>query len=78
MRKPPQCPEHGRTGSTRALVLTRSHPRRPSTRILCRFSLDPDSLIRHDKERFAAHRVRYLIVAKFLPSVNLLAAGVAA
>ncbi len=45
--------------------------------ILCRFSLDPDSLIRHAQERFAAHRVRYLIVAKFLPGVNPLAAGLA-
>jgi membrane protein DedA with SNARE-associated domain len=45
--------------------------------ILCRFSLDPDSLIRHAKERFAAHRVRYLIIAKFLPGVNPLAAGLA-
>src|SRR5215470_19783464 len=43
--------------------------------ILCRFSLDPDSLIRHAKERFAAHRARYLIMAKFLPGVNPLAAG---
>jgi rhodanese-related sulfurtransferase len=45
--------------------------------ILCRFSQDPDSLIRHAKERFAAHRVRYLVVAKFLPGVNPLAAGLA-
>src|SRR6266481_8734814 len=45
--------------------------------ILCRFSLDPDSLIRHAKERFTAHRARYLIVAKFLPGVNPLAAGLA-
>src|SRR3989442_12063716 len=45
--------------------------------ILCRFSQDPDSLIRHAKERFAAHRARYLIVAKFLPGVNPLAAGLA-
>src|SRR5262244_2383549 len=44
---------------------------------LCRFSLDPDLLIRHAKERFAAHRGRYLIVAKFLPGVNPLAAGLA-
>jgi membrane protein DedA with SNARE-associated domain/rhodanese-related sulfurtransferase len=44
---------------------------------LCRFSLDPDLLIRHAKERFAAHRARYLIVAKFLPGVNPLAAGLA-
>ena len=55
----------GRTHGTRVLG------------ILCRFSLDPDSLIRHAKERFAAHRVRYLIVAKFLPGVNPLAAGLA-
>src|SRR6266852_9094551 len=33
--------------------------------ILTRFSLDPDSLIRHAKERFTAHRMRYLVVAKF-------------
>jgi len=44
---------------------------------LCRFSLDPDSLIRHAKERFAAHRARYLIVAKFLPGTNPIAAGLA-
>ena len=45
--------------------------------VLCRFSLDPDSLIRHAKERFAAHQVRYLVIAKFLPGVNPLAAGLA-
>jgi len=45
--------------------------------VLCRFSLDPDSLIRHAKERFAAHRLRYLVLAKFLPGVNPLAAGLA-
>ena len=45
--------------------------------ILSRLSLDPDSLIRHAKERFAAHRLRYLILAKFLPGVNPLAAGLA-
>ena len=44
---------------------------------LCRFSLDPDLLVRHAKERFAAHRARYLIIAKFLPGVNPLAAGLA-
>src|SRR3989440_13095490 len=31
--------------------------------ILCRFSLDPDSLIRHAKERFAAHRAGALFWA---------------
>ena len=44
---------------------------------LLRFSLDRDSLIREAKERFAAHRARYLILAKFLPGVNPLAAGLA-
>ncbi len=45
--------------------------------LLCRFSLDPDSLIRRAKERFVAHRLRYLVLAKFLPGVNPLAAGLA-
>ena len=45
--------------------------------VLCRFSQDADSLIRHAKERFAAHRLRYLILAKFLPGANPLAAGLA-
>jgi membrane protein DedA with SNARE-associated domain/rhodanese-related sulfurtransferase len=44
---------------------------------LCRFSLDRDSLIREAKERFVVHRARYLILAKFLPGVNPLAAGLA-
>jgi membrane protein DedA with SNARE-associated domain len=43
--------------------------------LLCRVSLEPDSLIRRAKERFVAHRLRYLVLAKFLPSVNPLAAG---
>src|SRR5262245_6075735 len=45
--------------------------------LLCRFSLDPDSLIRHAKERFAAHRLRYLVLATFLPGMNPLASGLA-
>jgi len=44
---------------------------------LCRFALDPDSLIRDAKERFLAHRMRYVVLAKFLPGVNPLAAGLA-
>src|SRR5215471_3844185 len=44
---------------------------------LCRFSLDPDSLIRDAKHRFLAHRMRYVVLAKFLPGVNPLAAGLA-
>ncbi len=54
--------------------------RSQGTRVLgtvCRFSLDPDSLIRDAKERFLAHRARYLVLAKFLPGVNPLAAGLA-
>jgi len=57
-------------------ALGRSHGLRV-LEVLCRFSLDPDSLIRHAKERFAAHRARYLVIAKFLPGVNPLAAGLA-
>src|SRR5262245_32651396 len=45
--------------------------------ILCRFSADRDSLVRHAKERFAVHRLRYLVLAKFLPGANPLAAGLA-
>ena len=44
---------------------------------LCRFSLNPDSLVRDAKERFVAHRVRYVVLAKFLPGLNPLAAGLA-
>jgi membrane protein DedA with SNARE-associated domain len=44
--------------------------------LLCRVSLEPGSLIRRAKGRFVAHRLlRYLVLAKFLPSVNPLAAG---
>src|SRR5438128_2044582 len=61
-------------------VLWYSLGRSLGTRVLatvCRFSLDPDSLIREAKERFVEHRARYLILAKFLPGVNPLAAGLA-
>jgi len=44
---------------------------------LCRFSLNPDSFVRDAKERFLAHRLRYLVLAKFLPGLNPLAAGLA-
>ena len=44
---------------------------------LCRLSLDPDSFIRDAKERFDAHHVRYIVLAKFLPGLNPLAAGLA-
>jgi len=69
------------TGATiGADVLWYSLGRSLGTRVLatvCRFSLDPDSLIREAKERFVEHRARYLILAKFLPGVNPLAAGLA-
>ena len=55
----------GRVHGTRVLAL------------LCRVSLDADSLIRSAKERFVAHRLRYLVLAKFLPGANPLAAGLA-
>ena len=54
--------------------------RRTGTRVLaavCRLSLDPDSLIRDAKERFLAHRGRYLVLAKFLPGLNPVAAALA-
>ena len=45
--------------------------------IVCRFSLDPDSVIRSAKERFLAHRARYVVLAMFLPGLNPIAAGLA-
>src|SRR4029453_11490177 len=42
-----------------------------------RFALDPDSFIRDAKERFLAHRVWYLVLAKFLPGLNPLAGALA-
>jgi len=57
-------------------ALGRSHGARV-LETLCRFSLDPDSFIRDAKERFVAHRVRYIVLAKFLPGLNPLAAGLA-
>ena len=45
--------------------------------IVTRIALDPDSAIRRAKERFTAHRLLFLVIAKFLPGLNPLAAGVA-
>jgi membrane protein DedA with SNARE-associated domain/rhodanese-related sulfurtransferase len=45
--------------------------------ILGRFSLDPDSFVRDAKERFLAHRARFLVLAKFLPGVNAVASALA-
>src|SRR5262245_21207753 len=44
---------------------------------LGRLSLDPDSFVRDAKERFQAHRARFLVAAKFLPGVNPLASALA-
>src|SRR5262245_55757101 len=61
----------------RALVRPGTVPGTRALGALCRFSLDPDSLIREAKDRFLAHRMRYVVLAKFLPGVNPLAAGLA-
>ena len=45
--------------------------------LVTRIALDPDSAVRRAKERFAAHRLRMLVIAKFLPGMNPLAAGLA-
>ncbi len=44
---------------------------------LCRFSLGPASFIRDAQERFLTHRMRYIVLGKFLPGLNPLAAGLA-
>lgn len=44
---------------------------------VCRLSLNPDSFVRDAKERFVAHGVKYVVLAKFLPGLNPLAAGLA-
>jgi membrane protein DedA with SNARE-associated domain len=61
-------------------VLWYSLGRSQGTRLLetlCRFSMNPDSVVRDAKERFVAHGVRHLVLANFLPGVNPLAAGLA-
>jgi membrane protein DedA with SNARE-associated domain/rhodanese-related sulfurtransferase len=61
-------------------VLWYSLGRSQGTRLLetlCRFSMNPDSVVRDAKERFGAHGVRYVVLAKFLPGMNPLAAGLA-
>jgi len=46
-------------------------------RILCRITLEPDSCVRRAQELFLRHRFRVLLIAKFLPGANSLAAGLA-
>ena len=45
--------------------------------ILCRITLEPDSCLRRAQDLFLRHRLRTLLIAKFLPGVNPLAAGLA-
>lgn len=41
--------------------------------LLCRISLEPDSCVRRTEEVFARHGVRSLLVAKFVPGLNIAA-----
>lgn len=45
--------------------------------VLCRITLEPDSCVRRAQELFLRHRLRALLIAKFLPGVNPFAAGLA-
>ena len=45
--------------------------------VLCRITLEPDSCVRRAQDVFLRHRLRALLLAKFLPGVNPLAAGLA-
>jgi membrane protein DedA with SNARE-associated domain len=45
--------------------------------ILCRITLEPDSCVRRAQDLFLRHRLQALLIAKFLPGVNPLAAGLA-
>lgn len=43
--------------------------------ILCRITLEPDSCVRRVEDLFVAYRLRSLLIAKFLPGLNPLAAA---
>lgn len=45
--------------------------------VLCRITLEPDSCARRAQDLFLRYRLRALLIAKFLPGVNPLAAGLA-
>jgi membrane protein DedA with SNARE-associated domain len=45
--------------------------------VLCRITLEPDSCVRRAQDIFLRHRLRAFLLAKFLPGVNPLAAGLA-
>jgi membrane protein DedA with SNARE-associated domain len=44
---------------------------------LCRLALEPDSCVRQTEGGFARHGVRFLLVSKFIPGMNALAAPLA-
>jgi membrane protein DedA with SNARE-associated domain len=46
-------------------------------RLLCRISLEPDSCVRQTEDVFARHGARSLLVAKFVPGLNTVAAPLA-
>lgn len=43
--------------------------------LLCRITLEPDSCVRRVEDLFGAYRLRSLLIAKFLPGLNPLAAA---
>jgi membrane protein DedA with SNARE-associated domain len=43
--------------------------------LLCRITLEPDSCVRRTEDLFVAYRLRSLVIAKFLPGLNPLAAA---
>jgi membrane protein DedA with SNARE-associated domain/rhodanese-related sulfurtransferase len=46
-------------------------------RVLCRVSLEPEACVRRTRDAFGRYGARFLLVAKFLPGVGLMAAPVA-
>src|SRR5262245_14635058 len=46
-------------------------------RLLCRLSLEPDSCVRRTEDTFAHHGPKTLLVSKFLPGLNTVAAPIA-
>jgi membrane protein DedA with SNARE-associated domain len=45
--------------------------------LLCRISLNPDSCVRHTLKIFSRYGAKTLLVAKFIPGINLIAAPLA-
>jgi membrane protein DedA with SNARE-associated domain len=45
--------------------------------VLCQITLEPDSCLRRAQDLFLRYRLRALLIAKFLPGVNPVAAGLA-